>query len=192
MKKETIKNHNIVDDINYINSVHLNRFHYCAIAAILFPIILPLLICIAIEQSVGAIIFLILALLVFSPFVIEYFVAAKRKSNITKHGFTVTKSKLLSATQKQLPYSVVAQKFNRSTYNLSFSAGQWIVCKNPVSYYRNTGERHLYRWSNELSMSFDGLLNTSVSGDEFYVVIDNVTQEILYAYNSKFFNFLEQ
>jgi hypothetical protein len=49
--------------------------------------------------------------------------------------------------------------------------------------------RRCYEWSTLYNMSGNGISNTSIIGDEFYLVILNSTQEICVAYNTKFFDY---
>ena len=44
-----------------------------------------------------------------------------------------------------------------------------------------------YTWSKTFYMSGQGIENTSLVGDEFYLVILHSTQEICAVYNTKFF-----
>ena len=46
-----------------------------------------------------------------------------------------------------------------------------------------------YEWSALYNMSREGISNTSINGDEFYLVILNDTQEICVAYNAKLFEY---
>lgn len=44
-----------------------------------------------------------------------------------------------------------------------------------------------YRWSKDLRLSIQGMLNTSVAGDTFYLIINPKSQKILCVYNRKYF-----
>ena len=46
-----------------------------------------------------------------------------------------------------------------------------------------------YTWSRDFRLSYSGMVNTSVIGDEFWVVRPNDTQEIGVVYNKKFFDY---
>ncbi len=48
-----------------------------------------------------------------------------------------------------------------------------------------------YPWSQEYYCTPQGLLYTALEGDEFYLVLDNQTHDVLYIYNKKFFELNE-
>ena len=71
-----------------------------------------------------------------------------------------------------------------------------IVClvRNVVFYFENGKWRipetgTLYAWSKEMYISPEGLDNTSVPGNQFYIVRRRGEAEIAYAYNKKFFEY---
>ena len=74
----------------------------------------------------------------------------------------------------------VGGRFGRyeAIFHFCFAAGEWCLT-NTV----------LYKWSKEYHLSVDGLENISLEGDEFYAVIDNETQTVVYAYPKKFFEY---
>ena len=47
----------------------------------------------------------------------------------------------------------------------------------------------LYAWSRDMYISPQGLENTSLQGDEFYLVTRKGEAEVAYAYNKKFFEY---
>lgn len=63
-------------------------------------------------------------------------------------------------------------------YHFRFAVGEWCLMNTT-----------LYEWSKEYHTSVDGLENVSLEGDEFYAVIDNETQTVVYAYPKKFFEY---
>ena len=66
----------------------------------------------------------------------------------------------------------------REALFLYFPVGEWRV---PVI--------TLYKWSETYYLSPTGLYNTSLSGEEFFVVTLNYDHTIGYAYNTKFFKY---
>lgn len=67
--------------------------------------------------------------------------------------------------------------------------------KTVTVFYFNNGKwrvpetRTLYAWSKEMYISPQGLDNTSLRGDKFYIVRRQGDAEIAYAYNTKFFEY---
>jgi hypothetical protein len=74
----------------------------------------------------------------------------------------------------------VGGRFGRyeAIFHFCFAAGEWCLTNTM-----------LYKWSKEYHLSVDGLENISLEGDEFYAVIDNETQTVVYAYPKKFFEY---
>jgi hypothetical protein len=187
MKKEILKYENLSEDIMYLYDVHFNRLHFLFSAIILFPFIFISLIMMMIEGTVGLIFLLVVLILNALPYLITYIKSKRIKAIIRKNGYSIINGKLLSINSHDAADSPHRQ-FSNFWLEIIFSVGDWeIGGRKNFSYRFNTGDRHLYRWSKDLAMTFDGLCNTSCSGDEFYIVVDNVTKNILYAYSKKFF-----
>ena len=187
MKKEILKYENLGEDIMYLYDVHFNRLHFLFSAIILFPFIFISLIMMMVEGTVGLIFLLVVLILNALPYLITYIKSKRIKAIIRKNGYSIINGKLLSINSHDADYSPHRQ-FSKFWLEIIFSVGDWeIGGRKNFSYRFNTGDRHLYRWSKDLAMTFDGLCNTSCSGDEFYIVVDNVTKNILYAYSKKFF-----
>ena len=53
-------------------------------------------------------------------------------------------------------------------------------------------EGSYYTWSKLYRMSDSGICNTSLVGDEFYLVLYNKNEKILIGYNSRFFDYQKQ
>ena len=77
-------------------------------------------------------------------------------------------------------------RFTKDVTVLYFKGGSWRLYEE--NHFPN--KKKYYNWSKELSMTTDGLLNTSVMGNEFHVV--TFEGEIVYAYNDKFFEYEEK
>ena len=71
------------------------------------------------------------------------------------------------------------RRFRNKTV-LQFDSGEWEVP------HRN------YTWSDTFEMSREGIANTSLQGDTFYVVRLNSTGKIAVAYNEKFFDYKKE
>ena len=188
MKKEILKYEKLSEDIEYLYSAHFNRMHFLILTPVLFPLLF-FAACIDCAHSAirGIISMLLILALASIPFLITILRAQKTKSAIKKNGYTVVRGKLLSINSHDRP-EFPTKMFDKLWLTFVFSVGEWTVgAHHNFSYRFNTGEKHLYRWSKEMSMTFEGLYNTSLSGDEFYIVVDTVTHNLLYAYNTKFF-----
>ncbi|MBQ1213034.1 MAG: hypothetical protein IIX69_06395 [Clostridia bacterium] len=69
--------------------------------------------------------------------------------------------------------------YKRVTF-LCFSTGKWRV------------PEECYAWSKELKMSSEGVENSSVPGDEFWVVTVKGGGDVCAAYNTKFFKYVTE
>ena len=114
-----------------------------------------------------------------------YFYKANRctqeKTALANAAYTVDVQKLDSIrTETQARRGAGLQKYSyEETEFLCFSVGEWrIPDKN-------------YQWSDLYGMSRQGIVNTAITGDEFYVIISAKTHEILCAYPCKFFTYQE-
>ena len=104
----------------------------------------------------------------------------RKESKATERGeFTVLKEKL-SHIGKETVHEPGAHgpRTTEGTY-LYFPCGQWRI------------QPRNYTWSKDFYMSGQGVENTSLIGDEFYVAISNNTQEICAVYNTKFFTYTD-
>lgn len=110
----------------------------------------------------------------------------KSKSTVTSDEFTVIKETLVNVGKETVVdkkrTSYIGRRRQRYAHLneadfLYFSSRKWRVPPK------------CYTWSEEFRMSRDGIVNTAVIGNEFYLVICNKTQEILVAYNTKIFEY---
>lgn len=78
---------------------------------------------------------------------------------------------------RHVPYYMIAEDTLITTEHgvLRFGAGAYEVLTDN------------YLWSKDLRLSIRGLLNTSVAGDTFYLIINPKNQKILCVYNRKYF-----
>lgn len=97
-----------------------------------------------------------------------------RRKRIANGGYIVLTERLSGVLEETVP-DMTRRLLMRSAWFLHFSLKKWeIPCFN-------------YSWSERYHMSCKGVVNTSITGDEFYVVLYNDTHEIGYAYPKKFF-----
>ncbi|MBE6641155.1 MAG: hypothetical protein E7619_06175 [Ruminococcaceae bacterium] len=68
----------------------------------------------------------------------------------------------------------------KTVYMLCFGVGEWRIPEEN------------YPWAKDLRMTANGVENTSLPGDEFWVVRVNGGGEICVAYNTKFFKYTEK
>ena len=186
MKKEILKYEDLGKDIEHLYSTHFNRLHIIYTISLALPFLIILFIMLLTSDTASLIMLTIVAAIIIVPFLAARMGSKKIKSIIQKNGYNVVKGKLLSTKQD---YNNFFRRTFLSPYNyiFTFSVGEWAVIPSNFSYRFNVNTRHLYSWSKEMAMTFEGIYNTSVSGDEFYIVVDGVTQNILCAYNTKFF-----
>ena len=104
-------------------------------------------------------------------------ICSKQKKRIDACDISVSETKLTSVYED---VQRVGGRFGRyeAIFHFCFAAGEWCLMNTT-----------LYEWSKEYHTSVDGLENISLEGDEFYAVIDNETQTVVYAYPKKFFEY---
>ena len=102
---------------------------------------------------------------------------SKQKKRLDACDISVSETKLSSV---YLDWRRACNKFGSAVpeYHFRFAVGEWCLMNTT-----------LYKWSKEYHLSVDGLENISLEGDEFYAVIDNETQTVVYAYPKKFFEY---
>ena len=97
----------------------------------------------------------------------------KRRKMVADGNYTVTTEKLCNVMEDADRDDLLTR--SRCVWYLFFPSMKW---KIPMF---NFG------WSERYHMSCEGVVNTSIIDDEFYVVLFNDTYEIGYAYPKKFF-----
>ena len=125
---------------------------------------------------VGGIAFIISTVLTVSM-ICNSVIYSKQKKRLDACDISVLETSLTSVYED---VRRVGGRFGRyeAIFHFCFAAGEWFLT-NTV----------LYKWSKEYHLSVDGLENISLEGDEFYAVIDNETQTVVYAYPKKFFEY---
>lgn len=100
--------------------------------------------------------------------------------NIKNGNFTVITDKL------------VDEKQNEPRTEMTFHKGRYVSYLEFGCNDRWELEGSYYTWSKLYRMSDSGICNTSLVGDEFYLVLYNKNNKILMAYNSRFFDYQKQ
>ncbi|MBQ2827505.1 MAG: hypothetical protein IJF13_09785 [Clostridia bacterium] len=111
----------------------------------------------------------------------------RRKQAILGSGFTVREDTLSHVNLESVPASHSRRMLSKNTafgieekYVFHFNGCDWEAPK---------GVGNLYNWSENYYMSLEGIYNTSLMGDEFYIVERNLDGEIGCIYNKKFFEY---
>ncbi len=189
MKKETLTSKNIEQDIIAFKKKQIKTgFSYVELLTAALCASVPLIICAFkfIHWIVG------LASLLLPVIAVAVLLPRMRaeklyKTTVICGEYTVIKDTLVNVDKE----TVVEPNRRRSIYRarrhnhlyiddvefLYFSSRKWRIP------YR------CYEWSSLYNMSREGISNTSIIGDEFYLVILNNTHEICVAYNAKFFEY---
>lgn len=111
-----------------------------------------------------------------------------RKSAIENGDFAIAQDTLshIANTSVHEPHMRGGRRRNlKEVADLYFGGGSWRIYANTNAPNRNNH----YLWSKDFAMTNAGLLNTSVKGNEFYIVI--FEGEVVYAYNKKLFEYTE-
>ena len=143
-------------------------------------------------EFILGIILVVFALIFIAVYIRQYLNFRKQSQAEYITNINVIKSKLYSIsteTAHSVYRDVVRRNRNRtkhyseSVFVLRFGAGEWKITlvNQPYDTYM------LYTWSENYTTSLQGLDNISCSGDDFFVVVDENTQNIIYAYPAKFF-----
>jgi hypothetical protein len=155
-----------------------------------------LMICFRTGDFILSIIFAVISLILIAILVRQYLSFRKQSQATYISNINVIKSNFYSIsteTAHSVYQDVVKRTLNsrRNRYNryresicvLRFGAGEWKITlvNQPYDTYM------LYTWSENYTTSLQGLDNISCSGDDFFVVVDENTQNIIYAYPAKFF-----
>ena len=125
---------------------------------------------------VGGIAFILSTILTVSM-ICNSVIYSKQKKRLDACDISVSETKLSSV---YLDWRRACNKFGSAVpeYHFRFAVGEWCLMNTT-----------LYKWSKEYHLSVDGLENISLEGDEFYAVVDNETQTVVYAYPKKFFEY---
>ena len=112
-----------------------------------------------------------------------------RQKELIEGGFTVREDTLSHINVETVRLSHSGRMFSRKPFGLSesyvfyFNSGEWIPRECSGKF---------YKWSNNYYMSLGGIYNTSLEGDEFYIVERGLDGKIGCIYNKKFFEYKKQ
>ena len=190
MKKEILTHDKIKHDLD--REVKQYTVMPKGIATFAAVSLIFLMICFRTGDFILSIIFAVISLILIAILVRQYLSFRKQSQATYISNINVIKSKLHSIsteTAHSVYRDVVRRNRNRtkhyseSVFVLRFGAGEWKITlvNQPYDTYM------LYTWSENYTTSLQGLDNISCSGDDFFVVVDENTQNIIYAYPAKFF-----
>ena len=196
MKKEILTKENIKEDLLRVEKVRRNIRHEVRLYVYAPCITFAILIFLLWRNWLWAVPFAVVAIYHIIRLIIELRELNARKAAIINGDFAVSSDTLTHiAEELALEPNIRIYGFGlgylrRSSVSkditvLYFRGGNWRLYEE--NKFPNRG-RH-YHWSKEFAMSTEGLLNTSVKGNGFYVAI--LDGEIAYAYNDKFFEYKE-
>lgn len=177
MTKEILTKENIQKDVLAYVKRRPSPIYTYFLDILLTSIILVIIFAVFVSWK-HALVFLILpifALLGFAPRMRE---EARERKAALQGEYTVIKDKLSHVDEETIhePRSAGGHRQTiQSARFLYFPSGQWRITSPN------------YTWSKTFYMSGQGIENTSLVGDEFYLVILHSTQEICAVYNTKFF-----
>ena len=173
-RKEVLTKENIVKDLLKAENQYgfYKGYNYLAfmISIILFSFVIGIF-----NIYLGVVIFLF-TVYPLIKFIQETRLSKMRKQAIKNGDFTISTEKLINiGEESSLETNTLSQRSSRTVSFLYFSCQKW---KIPTIN---------YTWSDLYKMSEAGIKNTSLIGNEFYVVTDNSSHEIGCVYNTKFF-----
>ena len=181
-RKEVLTKENIVKDLlkaeNEFGTYKIyNYFSY------MIPIILLSIIIVTSTNIYMGIVVFLFAVYPLIQLIREIYILKMRKQAIRNGEFTITMEKLSHIAKEAIPKSQYG-------FSLARLGSRWARMEVDFLYFSYQKWRIPiinYTWSNVYKMSKAGIKNTSLIGDEFYVVTNNDNHEIGCAYNTKFF-----
>ncbi len=192
MKKEVLTSKNIEQNVIAFKKKQL-KVRYSALQmliAALFVSVLLIIFAFKFIHWIVGLVSLLLPVVAVAVFLPRIRAEKLYKTTVTCGEYTVIKDTLVNVDKETVvepnPHRGINIYIGRRRRNhlyinevafLYFSSRKWRIP------YR------CYEWSSLYNMSRDGISNTSIIGDEFYLVILNDTQEICVAYNAKFFEY---
>lgn len=196
MKKEILTKENIIKDLLRVEKIRRNIRHEVRFYVYAPCIAIAILIFLLWRNWLFSIPFAVVAIYHIIRLIIELRELNARRAAIINGDFAVSSDTLTHIAEELAlepnirMYNFALGYLRRSSVSkditvLYFRGGSWRLYEK--NEFPNRG-RH-YHWSKEFAMSTEGLLNTSVEGNEFYVV--TFEGEIVYAYNDKFFEYKE-
>ena len=181
--KETLTDENIKKDMmkNAYNEEHNILLDRRVFSAFVFPILLIISIFL-LENLILSIAFAVVS--IFNIILIIPVLRHSRedKRKIDNLDFIIVRDKL-SHISKETVYE--HSRYGDSDRDLkevtvfNFESRSWRVVPTKTH----------YDWSKTYYMSTTGLCNTSLMGDEFYIVINKTSHKIAYVYNTKLFEY---
>lgn len=184
MKKEVLTKEGIITDIKNNGYTRKGSSIYVILAVVLFLLSFIFLLPVFFGKPVSPdLVFELLFFLIFSViFIIFEIRGAKKQRSLSEPDYYIVKDKLVKVSEDDF-----------APINKRDSHGSYV----DILYFENFGNYIVtynnYLWSKEFYMSAQGLVNTSVCGDEFYLVIAKTEKkEILFVYNTKFFELDEE
>lgn len=181
MTKEILTKDNIQKDVlAYVKRITGNKDSYY-FGGIVLSTALVLLIA-TLDRWKIAFVFAILPVFCLLQYIPIWRASRAERGAASRGDFTVTKANLSHIAEEIIHEPRFAGKHVHTTRVvrfLYFPCGQWRI------------QPRNYTWSKDFYMSGQGVENTSLIGDEFYIAISNNTQEICAVYNTKFFTYTD-
>ena len=174
MQKELLTQEHIAEDLCRNERLRYDRSQFfftsgvfCATFALLFSLAL---------NAWFGLVFGLPAAVLFGLEGWKYLQYRKLRKAIREGQYTVT-SEILTACNEEDVRSSNTPRRREPQYVLYFGGeGYCVINEN-------------YPWSRSFKLSYDGMVNTSVVGDEFWVARATETEEIGAVYNKKFFDY---
>lgn len=177
MFSEKVQKETVTDDLIKKDILHLLRSDGHEVVNVILSVV-----CIAVAAffTIFTPYAWFLLLIPASVFAIIYINRYRLKRDIKNGNFTVITDKL------------VDEKQNEPRTEMTFYKGRYVSYLEFGCNDRWELEGSYYTWSKLYRMSDSGICNTSLVGDEFYLVLYNKNNKILMAYNSRFFDYQKQ
>ena len=174
MQKELLTQEHIVEDLCRNERLRYDRSQFfftsgvaCASFALFFSL--------ALNAWFGLVLGLPAAIL-FGLEVRKYLQYRKLRQAIREGHYTVT-SEILTACNEEDVRSANTSRGREPRYVLYLGGEDYCIINDN------------YPWSRDFRLSYNGMVNTSVVGDEFWVARAAKTEEIGAVYNKKFFDY---
>ncbi len=181
MTKEVLTKENIQKDVlAYVKRIADAKGSYLLDIGVYSMILLILLACAGAWQI--ALPFALVPIISFLRYIPWWRAAREERGEASQGEFTIVREKLSHIAEETIYEPRYLGRYTRNMHSvrfLYFPCGQWRI------------QPRNYTWSKTFYMSGQGVENTSLVGDEFYIAIVNSTQEICAVYNTKFFTYTD-
>ena len=174
MQKEKLTREHIAEDLCRNECLRYNRSQWfftsgvsCATLALIFSLAL---------NAWFGLVFGLPAAVLFGFEGWNYLQYRKLRKSIREGQYTVT-SEILTACNEEDVRSANSTRGREVRYVLYFGSERYCIINDN------------YPWSRDFRLSYSGMVNTSVIGDEFWVARAAKTEEIGAVYNKKLFDF---